>query len=167
MSRLRRALVLVLLLGVALGAYAHDAKALTEPERARAEAVAEAAFPFHCQPVQYAYVDSFPDWESGGPTLTIALADPAACTITMHRSAPFWLFRDYCNVLVHEYGHLAGLGHSDTGIMQPLGGTWPECGSEPFQASVLLLTAEAAEPVRAERKKKRPKRKSRRKRSRR
>lgn len=58
-----------------------------------------------------------------------AEAVEGGCTVYFNTDAD-WNWPDYCSVMVHEYGHLAGYGHSTTrkAIMYPtLQETWKYC----------------------------------------
>lgn len=69
--------------------------------------VAREAFPTACTPVKVKYVKSL-------LVSATAAADRRTCRVFI---APgYRTLRPYaaCATMVHEYGHLAGLGHSDT-----------------------------------------------------
>jgi F420-dependent methylenetetrahydromethanopterin dehydrogenase len=47
----------------------------------------------------------------------VAQADVAGCIVTFQNDEPTtWLA--FCSNMLHEYGHLAGMGHAREGIMQ-------------------------------------------------
>lgn len=124
----RRTLVFILIMlavGVAILAIADDVGAATATaDTAPSAQIARAAFPDACEPVSYVDVDELPDGAVMWATVDrceIAFA-PGAYTINSAAR---------CTLLVHEFGHLAGLNHSDdpTSIMYGPGPQkqWPAC----------------------------------------
>jgi len=100
--RLRYALATVVL----LLALIPTASAASLSDFRRAQVVAAGHFPTACPPILRWRDISERDaitWRNGRPE----------CSITFNARSWRWRWRKICRVMVHEYGHLAGLDHSD------------------------------------------------------
>jgi hypothetical protein len=62
-------------------------------------------------------------------TLGEAIRGDQRCTIWLNEAVTEWTPYDLCLVSEHEFGHLAGLGHSTSGVMAPVNAHSPDCES--------------------------------------
>lgn len=139
--------VLAVLLGLlAFGvspAYAQVPELAVSPQNvARAVQIADSAWPdSSCrsqQQVTLADLSGYDDLQAGDRTLGIAFMD-GSCVVQLD-SARLNAFRDapmvLCTVLVHEFGHLAGLRHSD----DPADVMFPTIGKVPAACAAAFST---------------------------
>jgi hypothetical protein len=99
-----RRILIIAIVALALPASADASQA----DLSRYQTLAAARFPNHCTPVEI--VQGVTDT----PSAAWAWFGPSVCRIELEPE--YWTaYSDAarCSILIHEYGHLAGLGHSD------------------------------------------------------
>lgn len=117
------------------------AVALIAPTSADAlpgEKLANAAYPNHCAPVQVVQAEIDP---VGFAWAASPLLGHSSCTIYLSDEFAAADFASQCTAVIHEYGHLAGLWHSDdpASIMYPRPRIVPECNPQPRHKRIKRL----------------------------
>lgn len=119
----------VLLAAVGLLALAGVADA-AHPTLADSQRIAAAAFPGPCGPtLDITFADRLDERDSDGLATGRQLVDGGWVTVACKIAVKTGLgAARTCDVIVHERGHLAGIEHSEYGVMSVNGGDgWPAC----------------------------------------